>query len=270
MLQDDVDFVKAVYPVKTAVSYGNGNYEFKRSGPKGLGSRAYGKKEKLTKMSKKSLIKLMFTMQCTTVEFGSMLTLTYPKIFPADGLIVKRDINVVAQKLRRNEWSYVWFLEFQTRGAPHVHFLVSPEVLTPKLRADFGLFWTARIANSDWFTKQAREDYMLYVLRMAKFNCDERTFQQLRKSDGAKRYATAYAAKEKQKKVPACYKNVGRFWGASRDVKPEGLEFDVDEADVEQWLVDNDHPASAYEMVPRYVWSLGKMKRKLDNDHLAS
>lgn len=260
--QGDADFIRNFHPVERGVDYGAGNYEFIRSGFKKLQGQG-PKRGSIVSMSKKSLLKLMFTMQCTTVELGSMLTLTYPKIYPQDGEIVKADINLVAQKIRRLGWSYVWFLEFQKRGAPHVHFLLTPKEITPRGRAIFGLFWTERIATSRWFAQSCPPDkYLAEVLKMARFNCHPDTYQLLREQDGAKRYATMYATKERQKEVPKKYKNVGRFWGASRDVRPRGLEFDVTEDDVEKWLVENNHPASAYELVPRYVWALGQVTRK--------
>lgn len=259
--QNEVNFTKNFYPVERAISYGKGNYEFRRTGRAALGGRETGKKEKIKKMTKRSLIKLMFTMQCTQVEFGSMLTLTYPKIFPNNGEIVKTDINTICQKMRRKGWSYVWFLEFQKRGAPHVHFLLSPDCITPQMRAEFGIYWTERIAMSEWYTGQClTDDYLAEVIKMLKFNCNPETFQLLRGDDGAKRYATKYAAKEKQKKVPSTYKNVGRFWGASADVKPDGIEFDVTEDEVEMWLIENNHPACAWELVPRYIWGLGQLE----------
>lgn len=246
--------IREIYPVTKAISYGNNCYEFirtaKQKSPAIKPKRGY-----IVSMSKKSLIRLMFTMQCTDVEFGSMLTLTYPRAYPSDGNIVKRDVNLMCQRFRRKEWSYVWFLEFQARGAPHLHFLLSPDVITPKMRADVGIFWTERIAMSDWFTSQTEDEkYLAEVLKMLKFNCHENTFELLRLEDGAKRYAAKYAAKEKQKAVPEGYVSVGRFWGASRDVKPDGVEFDVTEGEVEEWLVKNRHPAEAYELVPRYIW----------------
>lgn len=211
-------------------------------------------------MSKKSLIRLMFIMQCTQVHLGSMLTLTYPKHYPENGEIVKEDINVMAQKMRRRGWSYVWFLEFQVRGAPHVHYMLEPDTITPKMRADVGIQWTERIAMSKWYLEKCPDgDYLKEVIKMLKFNCHESTFELLREHDGAKKYAAKYAAKEKQKKVPKRYKNVGRFWGASQDIKPDGIEFDVTEEDVEQWLASNGHPALAWELVPRHIWGLGKM-----------
>lgn len=260
-LQADVEFIREVYPITKAVAYGKGCYELVRTAKQK--SRAIRPERGTIKMmTKKSLIRLMFTMQCTPVDLGSMLTLTYPKHYPKDGEIVKADINVMAQKMRRLDWSYVWFLEFQERGAPHVHFLLTPDAITPYMRVEFGLFWTERIAMAEWYKVQCpTQNYLVEVMKMAKFNCHRDTFQVLKLKDGAKRYATKYAAKEKQKTVPERYKNVGRFWGASRDVKPEGLEFDVSEEEIEQWLVEHNHPATAYDLVPRYIWGIGLLKR---------
>lgn len=265
-LELDAWTIRQVYPVTKGLAYGNGNYEFLREAKHK--SNAYrAKRSNIVGMSKKSLIRLMFVMQCTSVELGTMLTLTYPKIFPKSGQTVKKDINVIAQKIRRLGWSYVWFLEFQERGAPHVHFLLSPDVVTPYMRADFGLFWTTRIATSDWWQRGCKEDdYVKEVLKMARVNCHDLTFLPMDKKDGAKRYATKYAAKEKQKQVPAMFESVGRFWGMSRDVSPEGIPFDVTEEEVEEWLVDHRHPATAYDLVPRYIWGLGKMKAKGKGD----
>jgi len=254
--------IREIYPITKAISYGNGNYEFirtaKTKSPAIKPERGY-----IVSMSKKSLIRLMFTMQCTDVDFGSMLTLTYPAIYPLDGEIVKKDVNTVCQKMRRNDWSYVWFLEFQKRGAPHVHFLISPNCVTPRMRAEFGIYWTERIAMSEWYVKKCPEDkYLKEVVKMLKFNCHEDTFQVMRELEGGKKYATKYAAKEKQKTVPKNYLNVGRFWGMSNDVKPEGVPFDVTEEEVEEWLTDNNHPATAYELVPRYIWGIGSLTIK--------
>lgn len=266
----DVWVTKQVYPVTKAKAYGNGCYEFIRTAAK-KSNAIRPERGNIMGLSRKSLIRLMFTMQCTDVNFGAMLTLTYPKKFPKNGEIVKKDINVISQKIRRKKWSYLWFLEFQTRGAPHVHFLLDVCAVSPTMRVEFGLFWTERIANSEWFIEACDPSaYVSEVLKMAKFNCHNETFQLMREQDGAKRYATKYAAKEKQKVVPKNYQSVGRFWGASQDVHPEGLEYDVTEEEVEAWLVQNNHPATAYEMVPRYIWGLGELKRAEKNTSVAT
>lgn len=45
--------------------------------------------------------------------------------------------------------------------------------------------------------------------------------ERLRSARGGAFYAVKYAMKMKQKAVPRDYRNVGRFWGNSRGVKPE-------------------------------------------------
>jgi len=87
--------------------------------------------------------------------------------------------------------SIFWFLEFQKRGAPHVH-----------------MFYTSRVpwgrAARKW--SEIMEDPSI-----------ERTgtkFEKLRSSRGGMlAYARKYAAKDIQKSVPEDYGDVGRFWG---------------------------------------------------------
>lgn len=199
----------------------------------------------------------MFLMQATRVEFASMLTLTYPRLYPLNGLIVKRDVAAIVQKLRRAEIKYLWFLEFQQRGAPHIHILTDQPVITPRMRVDYGLYWTARIALSDWFVSLCPVDaYDKEVMKMAKFNTHYKVWEFMHSRDGARNYVTKYAAKERQKQVPPRYSNVGRFWGSTRDFRPSGLEFDITEDDLENWLIEHGHPAKDYYLVPRYLWGI--------------
>lgn len=217
-------------------------------------------------MTKHSLLKLMFLMQITDVKFYSMLTLTYPKYYPRDGKAVKGDLQAMLQKIRRLQWSYVWFLEFQERGAPHIHILTTCDSLSPYIRVDMGLYWTERIAKSKWFLQVCPVmDYEAEVLKMARFNTHHSVFGLLVNENGARNYVSKYAAKERQKTVPEMYKSVGRFWGASRDVKPEGVTVDATEEDIEHWLAENGHPAGAYDLVPKYVWQInGRVEPEFD------
>lgn len=254
--QSEIELFKMLYPVTKAISYGNGCYKIIRTAERKPQTKP-PIRNGVIEMTKNSLLRLMFIMQCTKVEFKTMLTLTYPSKYPLDGRIVKSDINVMAQKMRRRSWSYLWFLEFQKRGAPHMHFLIAVDSISPRMRVDVGLFWTSRIANSDWFVSKCRpEEYTKEVLKMAQVNCHEKTMELIRLPDGATRYVTKYAAKEKQKAVPKMFRNVGRFWGASRDVHPSGIEFDVTEDEIEKWLVEKGHPASSYHLVPKFIWGV--------------
>lgn len=248
------DLIREVYPATKMIAYGNGCFEIIRE-CKGKIKGKRPERGNIKMQSKKSLLRLMFLMQATQIQFASMLTLTYPKIFPNDGEIVKRDIAAIVQKIRREGYKYLWFLEFQKRGAPHFHVLLDNKVITPRMRVEFGLYWTTLIALSEWFCEACPDsEYDREVMKMAKVNTHATAWQFLRTRDGARNYVTKYASKERQKKVPKKYTNVGRFWGASRELRPPGIAFDITEEDVEKWLVENGHPASEYHLVPRYLW----------------
>ncbi len=251
-----IDLVKAVYPVVKMVDYGNGCYETIRQ-CKGKINGRRPERGKIKMQSKKSLLRLMFLMHATHLKFRSMLTLTYPKQFPNNGAVVKSDIGAMIQKARRANYNYLWFLEFQKRGAPHIHVLFDAGIITPKMRVDFGLYWTTRIALSDWFLELCPPGaYTQEVIKMAKFNTHHSTWETIRDPNGARNYVAKYASKERQKKVPKKYQDVGRFWGSTRALRPPGVEFDVTEDEIEQWLVDHGHPAADYYLVPRYLWGV--------------
>ena len=133
----------------------------------------------------------MAIAQATDVEFRSMLTLTYPRQFPKDGHIVKKDLNALLQKVRRNiEGEYLWFLEFQTRGAPHIHLLLTGKDISPRKRTDYGFFWAGRIAQSDWFVGRFHDEaaYQKDVMNCLKVACHPESWQLLENSESSKRY----------------------------------------------------------------------------------
>lgn len=154
--------------------------------------------------------RLAFVASNTSVVFRTMVTLTYPRAFPSDGRKVKRDLNafLVWFKRDRGAFSYLWFLEFQRRGAPHIHLLTSS--LFPKDRQD-GKSLRFRV-SACWYRVVGSGD-------TRHLGAGTRV-ERVRTHEGARRYAVKYAMKMKQKLVPPAYRNVGRFWGASRDVKP--------------------------------------------------
>jgi len=159
-------------------------------------------RQQITQLSYKSLQNLAFTASNTAATFQSILTVTYPSEFPADGRIVKKHLNKLLGCLRPTNYSYLWFLEFQRRGAPHIHLLLSQRVGTNDLR------WISK----RWYKIVGSED--------PKHLAAGTNWENVRAADGAKRYAIKYASKPEQKTVPAEYSNVGRFWGCSRSVKP--------------------------------------------------
>lgn len=176
--------------------------------------------EKITKLSKKSMARLATITLTSDVEFQSMLTLTYPDI-PTDGALVKKHLNYFLTWLRREvgKLDYVWFLEFQKRGAPHLHFFLSIPVdeSNRKLIA----WWWATLVTKDKETQ----------IKCAKVHAHEKAWEQIRAPDACARYALKYALKTTQKEVPKDYVNVGRFWGCSRATKASWDKFEaIDEA----------------------------------------
>lgn len=187
---------------------------------------------KITMLSKKSRQRLAFIANNTDVRLRTMITLTYPKEFPTNGIKVKRDLNAFLVWQRRffNKPSYLWFLEFQKRGAPHIHILLD----YPLPQDEVGRLDLFTMVSVQWFETvgSGDEKHLLAGTR-----CET-----IRKQDGAARYCLKYAYKTKQKCVPAAYQNVGRFWGCSRDVPPQTPRtIPIDEESIRAILMDWDY-----------------------------
>ncbi len=264
----EVKVMKTVYPINSIISYGNGSYQTKRKSVlPGIRNDYKRSRGVIKKMRNKSLQRLMMLVQCTQAKFMSMFTQTYPKFYPRDGLVVKKDIAALSAKFARIQVPYLWFLEFteKNRRAPHVHWLLELDCITPRTRMEIGLFWATRVLESEYFRSDCPlENFDKEGMKVIKVNVHPETFSVLRSEEGARNYVMKYAAKERQKKVPNDYKNVGRFWGASQGVAPTGVESDITEDEVEAWLCKNDHPTTAYELVPRYLWQVGTLHREYE------
>lgn len=169
------------------------------------------KRGKIEYLSARSRKRLAFIANNTPIDFQTMITLTYPRSFSNDGRDVKRNLRAFLEWMRRNldSPSYLWFLEFQKRGAPHIHIMLrySLPITNAQKQAVYSSVaqsWYSIVDSGDDKHRQA----------------GTRT-ERIRKQDGACRYALKYAYKCEQKTVPEPYQNVGRFWGCSRDVPPE-------------------------------------------------
>lgn len=156
------------------------------------------------------------------VSFRSFVTLTYPVDFPSDGLLVKKHLHAVLAAIRRKcpGVEYLWFLEFQRRGAPHFHLFldaVLPSPLSPmarvsgRVRKTVRVFWPWQDWLSDrWFSIVGSGD--------EKHRRAGASWEVVEKADGCARYVAKEAYKTFQKDVPSAFQNVGRFWGVSRGV----------------------------------------------------
>lgn len=137
-------------------------------------------------------------------EYTIMLTLTYPGFYPSNGETVKNHLKRFLQECKRyvarnggdvERFSAFWFLEFQSRGAPHFHIF-----LTDQLPKEWvALTWYYIVDSED--ERHLRAGTRIETIRAGK--------------SGIMAYASKYAAKHEQKEVPPDYERVGRFWGVT-------------------------------------------------------
>ena len=163
--------------------------------------------------SDKSRKNLAFVASNTDVEFMYMITLTYPSEFPTDGHTCKRHLKGFLNWMRDRSKAcnqpkpeYLWFFEFQKRGAPHFHVILDCDVEQITTKSKVSKKWYKIVGSGD-------ERHLQAGTRV----------EVLRSSDGGKRYAVKYAMKMQQKSVPEGFRNSGRFWGNSKGVAPKPL-----------------------------------------------
>jgi hypothetical protein len=142
--------------------------------------------------------KLKFTARNALCVWTTMVTLTYPKDFPRNGRTCKRHLNTWLTHLRQDYpgVKYLWFMEFQERGAPHFHIFLTCPI------PGFGY------VNPLWYHIIGTDD---------KQHLNSGTqVKRITTESEAIAYATSYAGKATQKAVPSDFEGVGRFWGCSR------------------------------------------------------
>jgi hypothetical protein len=83
------------------------------------------KRSKIIKFSWRSARRLRHLIRNSEDTWISFLTLTYPSEYPCNGRKTKVHLNAFLQFLRRKGVKFAWVLEFQSRGAPHYHVIVS-------------------------------------------------------------------------------------------------------------------------------------------------
>lgn len=224
----------------------------------------------IVKFTAKSMSRLIATVQATGVEFGSMMTLTYPSLYPQNGKIVKADMDRFLQIMKRKyKAEYLWFLEFQKRGAPHFHVLTEHKCITPEMRKTIALTWVEGMSKANWLRQRCKaigilngkkdgyETEARVLASSFKFTLRRETMELLKSRDGAKRYVTKYAVKEYQKDVPEGFKGVGRFWGCSRGVSLEKVSLTkITEAQLRAFLSAQGHKAWDWKVLPEFLFGL--------------
>lgn len=241
------------YPICGIVLYKSGiqvkrieGYTMCGGGPTSQRPQGGRKDRPIVTLSDKSLSRLAFVATNTRVIFKSMMTLTYPFTYPSDGKEVKKDLNkfLVYSQRKWDKYSYLWFLEFQKRGAPHIHILTTEYVVGYRKRSEFAEMW-ARIASC------TADDYR----KTRAVHEHPGAWDEIRSEHGAKAYVLKYALKPWQKEVPKEYQNVGRFWGTSKDVTPKAKRnVPANEASVRALLKSIGHPAHKWTVIPHFIY----------------
>jgi len=181
----------------------------------------------VTERSAESRKRLSFTVSNTTTVIEGMIVLTW-RVAPIDGREVKRKLGDLFDAMRR-EWGgsieWLWWLEFQRRGAPHIHILTAGAI-----HREHGPTVTRRrLKRGKWqerevFTGAAVQWLGDKWLRLIGESENERSkkftaggiWEKMKSADGAARYCSKDAWKPYQTKIPEHYQNVGAWWHRSR------------------------------------------------------
>lgn len=215
-------------------------------------------------VNKRSLNNLALLVKSCEVTFTSVMTLTYGGNYPFSGKVAKKHLNhfLVQSKRVFGDYSYIWVLEFQERGAVHFHIATTLPAPTKLQSQQFAEMWLKISLEGDWWYCElldvggtfARGQNLSTKLAGYSVHRHPKAWEALRKSDGLGRYMAKYANKLRQKVVPPWYSDVGRFWGASRHIKlPEGKYYSGNEAQVRQALEYGGRNVAHWKVLPRVV-----------------
>lgn len=183
----------------------------------------------LTGKARGRMMKYLLTAKA---RYTGFVTLTTPHV-ETDGRLFKKALSRMLDwmllELKKggepDEQSIVWVLEFQERGAPHVHALVTGWIGKAALSRQWAKVLFETMANDP-----SRSYDLADLHDLAEKARDAGTsIEAIRSKKGIRVYMAKYAAKAEQKDVPAEYRNVGRFWGVrGNSEKSSALEIDIE------------------------------------------
>ena len=170
-----------------------------------------GLRSSISSFSESAKKRLRFRILNSAYDFKSQYCLTYHENVPENGKVIKQQLNAFLQFIRRNyDVKYLWILEFQTsRKAPHYHvfFTVEPN---PKMRREMAIAWNR-------ITKESKKHLKVHKNR--------KNFIPWEMKKGG--YLTKYLDKTNQKLVPEHFLSVGRFWGSSRGLVTDAINYSI-------------------------------------------
>lgn len=217
----DPQLFNAVNPITGMVVYPKGNIEILRTCLiQDQGHRP--RRDKVRVFSKKSRERLALVAKETDVEFKTFITLTYGVNFPHSGKRVKNHLHRFLGLMKKHfgKFDYLWFFEFQKRGAPHLHMMTTLCKPNQWERQTFASLWAIDVQGlEDWkYSRLKDRRRFMDCSNVIEFHLRPRQWEPLKSKEGAARYATKYALKMIQKVPPVWFQDTGRFWGHSRKV----------------------------------------------------
>jgi hypothetical protein len=217
----DWDTLSKLNPVVGLRVYHNGFCEVVRDGRKVAPPPGKKDGQEIKEFSHKSRQALARTIHATRSTFLSMMTITCPAKWSQNGAEFKDAQNRLFTWLRyHHPCEYLWFFEFQKRGAPHTHILLSIPHCGRSAHVKFAKAWCKALKlnpNQIECDPKTGENYNLRD-RCEWFHLRSKQWENIRDDGGARKYALQYAMKTYQKRVPKAYRKVGRFWGCSQAV----------------------------------------------------
>lgn len=259
MKQWDAKIIEAVYPIerlrisKNGIEVVRGNcLQQLRGQPRerGIRSNIHG-------LSKPSLHRLAFLVRTTKVKWKSIATLTYGPQYPTKGEESKVHLNRMLTEFRRayDNLNYLWWLEWQKRGAPHYHMLLDVPAGSTE-RGWFAEVWSKIVAYDVVYSSLKTRKTVSARLQVFRVHNHSSAWEDIRQPEGAARYVQKYASKAKQKVLPPGSKGFGRWWGASRNVKKlreSYQEVDVDNEDARALVARYRPDVSDWDVLPKYI-----------------
>ncbi|MCK4793470.1 MAG: hypothetical protein KAV87_57610 [Desulfobacteraceae bacterium] len=247
--------------VSECVFYPNGTIEVKRVGGSNTPPTTDVSRETIKYLSRRSLARLAYYATESSVKYESIMTLTYGVNYPLSGKKVKANLSrfLITAKRKKIVKSYLWFMEFQKRGAPHIHILNTVKAETEAQRIVFAETWTAIISNKyrvRYSNLRTRKELWERGAIFRK-HCNYRQWENAKKPDGIRRYAMKYAMKPEQKVVPEAFEDVGRFWGVDQETRasmPKGVTVEIKEREIRELLELNNHRCADWDILPKYIW----------------
>lgn len=216
-------------------------------------------RQKVQRFSSTSRARLALVAKETSIEFLSMATLTYGVNFPHSGIVVKNHLHKMLARMATawGKFDYLWFFEFQKRGAPHVHLLCNLEPPTTEDRVHFSRLWADDILDlRHWRYSRLKDQKVLTDREVVRwFHQRPKQWEEIRHPDGAARYCVKYACKTIQKSPPTWFYDVGRFWGHTRRVG--NINYDTvktNENDVRKWLAKKRPSLNQSDVLPKILF----------------